>query len=557
MRWLLLTSVVFAGLATKAAADIVGPPAPANDVQDLVFLRGNRPVLLRLHVRVAGKPFTAIWDAYIDQLFAHLDVNGDGVLDQAEAGRAPRARTLVPNQQGRGFLGQYAAVDFKDLQPEDGQVTRAKLAAYYHRAGFPMFQVMTDTGAAAQAAALTDVLFKALDRDGDGKLSKEELQHAAASLRRFDVDDDETVTVQELAPIGGGFPLRQPQQRQAGNNAMIAVDPHDRAALAAKLLEAFDKNKDKKLTHEEIGLEEARFGQLDVNGDGELDADELARFDTLPPDGEFTLRVGALGAGEAMAEVTGAEKPELPAKKVGEALEIAAGLVRLTLRSNNGQGNDGAVGILRRFLLQQFKGLAGKKGYVEKNDLQANDRFFGPVFPLADRDGDGKLTEKELTGFLAIVDRANTAYVVLTVADRGRVLFDALDSRRDGRLRFHELRSAWDRLAGWDRDGKGFIAKTDMPARMELNLALGQPNQLGRVVAIQRVRPVEVPRAPTKGPLWFRKMDRNGDGVVSLREWLGGIEDFKRFDSNGDGVIDPDEADKADRVLRSPADKKP
>jgi hypothetical protein len=45
-------------------------------------------------------------------------------------------------------------------------------------------------------------------------------------------------------------------------------------------------------------------------------------------------------------------------------------------------------------------------------------------------------------------------------------------------------------------------------------------------------------------------MDRNGDGVVTRREFLGTKEDFQRIDSNGDGVITPEEADRADAMFR-------
>ena len=52
------------------------------------------------------------------------------------------------------------------------------------------------------------------------------------------------------------------------------------------------------------------------------------------------------------------------------------------------------------------------------------------------------------------------------------------------------------------------------------------------------------------GPLWFRKMDRNGDGEISLREWLGSKEDFQRIDTNGDGIISLEEAEHADAQFR-------
>jgi EF hand len=43
-------------------------------------------------------------------------------------------------------------------------------------------------------------------------------------------------------------------------------------------------------------------------------------------------------------------------------------------------------------------------------------------------------------------------------------------------------------------------------------------------------------------PVWFRKMDRNKDGDLSPREWLGTDEEFKAIDTDGDGLISADEA---------------
>jgi Ca2+-binding EF-hand superfamily protein len=50
--------------------------------------------------------------------------------------------------------------------------------------------------------------------------------------------------------------------------------------------------------------------------------------------------------------------------------------------------------------------------------------------------------------------------------------------------------------------------------------------------------------------VWFRKMDRNGDGDVSPREFLGSHADFRRLDADGDGFITLEEAQRADVELR-------
>ncbi len=43
-------------------------------------------------------------------------------------------------------------------------------------------------------------------------------------------------------------------------------------------------------------------------------------------------------------------------------------------------------------------------------------------------------------------------------------------------------------------------------------------------------------------PDWFHKMDRNHDGDVSRREFLGPRDQFDRLDRDKDGLIDADEA---------------
>ncbi len=56
------------------------------------------------------------------------------------------------------------------------------------------------------------------------------------------------------------------------------------------------------------------------------------------------------------------------------------------------------------------------------------------------------------------------------------------------------------------------------------------------------VMPTPRPPAPASGPMWFQKMDRNSDGDVSRKEFLGPPDVFQKLDRNRDGLISPEEA---------------
>jgi Ca2+-binding EF-hand superfamily protein len=190
--------------------------AEGEDVQDFVFLAEARPVLVRWHVRVDGKPLASAWDDFMKHLFAYLDVNGDGVLNKQEAERAPAVNQLVnfygAFNQSAGSEPKMEALD----SDKDGKVSRSELSTYYRKNGFRPFQFQLDmTPPPASAAmalymggarpdpevtALSTAIFALLDRDKDGKLTQKELDAAPMVLLARDENEDEIITGQELVP---------------------------------------------------------------------------------------------------------------------------------------------------------------------------------------------------------------------------------------------------------------------------------------------------------------------------------------------------------------------
>jgi Ca2+-binding EF-hand superfamily protein len=243
-----------------------------QDVQEFVFLAEARPLLVRLHVRVDGKPLPAVWDEFMKHLFAYLDVNGDGVLSKQEAERAPQ---LVDQGRGGG-LGGYlnaSSPNMKDLDSDkDGKVSLTELSAYYRKKGFQQFQFQLDmspsSGDAALAlylggsrpdpevAAVSKAIFDLLDTDKDGKLTQKELDAAPALLLARDENEDEIITAQELVPqekpkgnsLSAMMSMAIPKNSDAaGNRFVVPIITHGEAPpeFVRRMQERYDPSAQK------------------------------------------------------------------------------------------------------------------------------------------------------------------------------------------------------------------------------------------------------------------------------------------------------------------------
>jgi Ca2+-binding EF-hand superfamily protein len=468
---------------------------------------------------------------------------------------------------------------------KDGKVSLSELSAYYRKNGFNPFQVHLATpqvnplaaigiardGGEPTAEQISNGVFALLDTNKDGKLTRQELAAAPALMYRLDENEDEMLSTRELVPNTGSsvsnlFSMVRGQKAPDPKEVRKSLIPLPRnGEVPGDLIKAMKdrygpkgkKVEEVKLSCKELGLDEATFRQLDINGDGVLDDKEMAGFIRRSPDIELTVRLGEKDENQAHVETTAKGRPTSLASKLtvkeGVAL-LDLGVTRAEVRVSDEEVQmEFFVNIIRQQLSAVFKiADKGNKGYITKDDLKTGPAAqLANVFPMADRNNDGKLTEKELNDFLdktiELQAKATASSVTLVLSFESRGLFDLLDTNGDGRLGVRELRGAVSLLDRFDRQKRGYLTKADIPRTAKLTARRGPTGsadpQLAAVSALYGGgNSAKTERAPTAGPLWFRKMDRNRDGDISRKEWMFSEELFRKIDTDGDGLISLEEA---------------
>ncbi|MBL8818906.1 MAG: hypothetical protein JNL58_22955 [Planctomyces sp.] len=519
------------------------------DRAKLVILAPLGPSIADLRISVAKQPYRKWIGRYLAK---QLDSDGNGKLSLTEMdGVTARLR---------GMLQVNSTAEMMQLvsNDPDAESVDAAVFANWVRERLPRaFFVSAEQRSADEAVRVSELI----DANGDGAVSVDELNRADYLLRFRDLDDDQTLSVTEL------IPFRDPRTRDASLTAETAslpfleiVDEPTAIKAASQLMarygQAGSNGEVTQLPVAALRPTEAMLAAVGLNKSEMLTESQLAMF--LQGD-EFHFVLNVMLSDQAnlsrleVLEIADSGAPEVNVQDSSSTRLVFDGMP-VTVVARGGGANNRAY--TRGFLGQNFlMSDTDKNQYLDEAEFGS---FAGILartgvtadFMTVDSNGDKMVAREELYSFAARDTIATASRIEVSVRQEGKTLFGILDKNDDRRLTIRELRSGEERLAETDLNKDGRFADSELGTEYTLTIGLGQ-SDLRRSVrsgmqmqaGMEGMGDAVVPDLNAlSGPEWFRRMDRNRDGDLSVREFMGPKAAFEQCDADKDGFISVEEA---------------
>ncbi len=533
--------VAFSVLAVSPVLAQTQTPSPVQaDHATMIIMAPLGPVIADLRISVARIPYRAWVSRFVA---TQMDVDKNGRLDSTELA------LLTENVRRLGNISGPKEILASAVDEANATDVPVKKFTDWLNARLPKsFDLIAQPQAADDAVRLTSLI----DVDLDATISNGELQNSLRTLRFRDLDNDETFSVSELMPYRDPRSQNSPVSPDVVNLPFFHVTDDASAKLAAeKIIGRYG-------SEATVATSLLRW-QNNHDSDRRLSLEELVTALQRP---EFHLTIDVklsdrAGTSDIDVEIdpSAASFCRTTDDKFGQTAIVADGLP-LKIVARGGGANNRAV--TRGFLGQTFVMID-----VDRNQYLDETEFAGIVgamqqsgangdFATVDQNSDKMVTRDELFSFVERDLMAAASRIEVTVKQDGKTLFSLLDANQDRRLSAREIKSGTAVLQKYDLNGDGAFAETELGTEYVLTLGLGR-SELRRNSGMMTMQamtmnsgdPILPGLAGLNGPEWFRRMDRNQDGDVSAREFLGTSTQFAELDTDQDGLMSVSEAEAA------------
>ncbi len=209
-----------------------------------------------------------------EELFSKADVNGDGIIDESELSKALSSQTKVGNGEGPSAGELFDLLDAdgdggitKQEHADGMQAIQDKLQGQQNTMAMLGMVGMTPPQEAQQSSSS---IFSQLDTNGDGVIDAEELANALGNSSSTNDDEDSSALEQLIAALDkDGDGTVSEEELNDGLKTLMEELESQRTGMAMQ-----------GMTHppppERGRMDDELFSETDANGDGVIDADELA-----------------------------------------------------------------------------------------------------------------------------------------------------------------------------------------------------------------------------------------------------------------------------------------
>ena len=305
-------------------------------------------------------------------------------------------------------------------------------------------------------------IIQKMDKDGDGKLSRGEWTGQAKFYDQIDANRDKRLTIQELTAHYDSLAGSNGGKKTGGKGTA----QKSKSKNPKELIKKMDKDGDGKLSRDEWTGQAKFYDQIDADQDKRLTIAELtAHYESLAG-----ANGGKKTGGKGAAQKTRSKDPEEMIKKMD---------------------TDGD-GLVAR---DEWKGQA-----VDYDKIDAN--------------RDARVTLAELTAHIAASANSGGGKKSGGKAKNPKEIIKKMDTDGDGLIAREEWEGEKDKFDQFDADHDSRLTAEELVA----GIGAGKDSKVNLMSAI-------------------RSFDKNRDSMLSRDEWTGPADQFESTDANQDGQL--------------------